>query len=420
MLPESRLAGTGHQGCKPWCLKKAKWNISLHMEEEGNMKMQKCRLLGMLLLAGALFLTGCSGSPDPTADVMEGEVPQPVMQEDSADSAYRADDDTVPEESSQSSALPPLSTEARTIDYKGSVSVDWLTASSDAIYLLSRERDGGSGILKMKPGEADGEVLQVTAPDGMVFSVMTTDEQGNLYVVAEDRDIEAVMRDDEVVCPTEHCEVWRVSPSGEVAAKLDISEYVKQEVFSPRMIAVAGNGDIYLSTQNDGTAVLAFDAEGNFLNKISYDYKVYTLRTAMGRGRDGKVYAVLWDSIANDGTSVIVELDGRNGSIGDVTSFLLHSDGSFYNCVCPGRDCDLVIFGGQGILGYDLGSASIKWKVPAGELPFSTEGYFPMATLPDGRVLFLDRNYKWDEDDPTNMWVVAEGTKFHYVPAARQ
>ena len=279
---------------------------------------------------------------------------------------------------------------------------------------------GGSGILKMKPGEADGEVLQVTAPDGMVFSVMTTDEQGNLYVVAEDRDIEAVMRDDEVVCPTEHCEVWRVSPSGEVAAKLDISEYVKQEVFSPRMIAVAGNGDIYLSTQNDGTAVLAFDAEGNFLNKISYDYKVYTLRTAMGRGRDGKVYAVLWDSIANDGTSVIVELDGRNGSIGDVTSFLLHSDGSFYNCVCPGRDCDLVIFGGQGILGYDLGSASIKWKVPAGELPFSTEGYLPMATLPDGRVLFLDRNYKWDEDDPTNMWVVAEGTKFHYVPAARQ
>lgn len=384
------------------------------------MKMQKCRLLGMLLLAGALCLTGCGYSTDPTADVMEGEVPQPVMQEDSADSAYRADDDTVPEESSQSSALPPLSTEARTIDYKGSVSVDWLTASSDAIYLLSRERDGGSGILKMKPGEADGEVLQVTAPDGMVFSVMTTDEQGNLYVVAEDRDIEAVMRDDEVVCPTEHCEVWRVSPSGEVAAKLDISEYVKQEVFSPRMIAVAGNGDIYLSTQNDGTAVLAFDAEGNFLNKISYDYKVYTLRTAMGRGRDGKVYAVLWDSIANDGTSVIVELDGRNGSIGDVTSFLLHSDGSFYNCVCPGRDCDLVIFGGQGILGYDLGSASIKWKVPAGELPFSTEGYFPMATLPDGRVLFLDRNYKWDEDDPTNMWVVAEGTKFHYVPAAQQ
>ena len=382
--------------------------------------MQKCRLLGMLLLAGALCLTGCGYSTDPTADVMEGEVPQPVMQEDSADSAYRADDDTVPEESSQSSALPPLSTEARTIDYKGSVSVDWLTASSDAIYLLSRERDGGSGILKMKPGEADGEVLQVTAPDGMVFSVMTTDEQGNLYVVAEDRDIEAVMRDDEVVCPTEHCEVWRVSPSGEVAAKLDISEYVKQEVFSPRMIAVAGNGDIYLSTQNDGTAVLAFDAEGNFLNKISYDYKVYTLRTAMGRGRDGKVYAVLWDSTANDRTSVIVELDGRNGSIGDVTSFLLHSDGSFYNCVCPGRDCDLVIFGGQGILGYDLGSASIKWKVSAGELPFSTEGYFPMATLPDGRVLFLDRNYKWDEDDPTNMWVVAEGTKFHYVPAARQ
>ena len=361
--------------------------------------MQKCRLLGMLLLAGALFLTGCSGSPDPTADVMEGEVPQPVMQEDSADSAYRADDDTVPEESSQSSALPPLSTEARTIDYKGSVSVDWLTASSDAIYLLSRERDGGSGILKMKPGEADGEVLQVTAPDGMVFSVMTTDEQGNLYVVAEDRDIEVVMRDDEFACPTEHCEVWRISPSGEVTAKLDISEYIRKEVFSPLMIAVAGNGDIYLSTQADGTAVLAFDAEGNFLNKISYDYKVYTLRTAMGRGRDGKVYAVLWDY--KDSTSVIVQLDGGRIS-GDTTSFILNGDGGCYEFVCPGRDCDLVIFGGDGILGYDLGSADSKWKVPAGKLPFSTEGFYPMAALADGRVLFLDSN------------------KLHYVPAAQQ
>ena len=384
------------------------------------MKTQKYRLMGMLLLAGTLCLTGCGGSIDPKADVMEGEVPQPVMQEDLADSTYRVDDDTDPKESSKSSVLPPLSTEAQTIDYKGSIPIDYLTASADVVYLVSRDQDGGSGILKMKPGEADGEVLPVTAPDGMVFSVMTTDEQGNLYVVAEDRDIEAVMRDDEFAFPTEHCEIWRISLSGEVMAKLDVSEYIKKEVFSPRIIAVAGNGDIYLSTQNDGTAVLAFDAEGNFLNKISYDYKVYTLRTAMGRGRDGKVYAVLGDNIANDGTSVIVELDGRNGSIGDVTSFLLHSDGSFYSCVCPGRDCDLVIFGGQGILGYDLGSASIKWKVPAGELPFSTEGYFPMATLPDGRVLFLDRNYKWDEDDPTNMWVVAEGTKFHYVPAARQ
>ncbi len=379
--------------------------------------MQKYRLLGMLLLAGTLCLTGCGGSTDPKADVMEGEVPQPVMQEDSADSAYRVDDDTVPEENSKNPVLPPLSAEAQTIDYKGSIPIDYLTASADAVYLVTGDQNGGSGILKMKPGEADGEALPVTAPDGMVFSVMTTDEQGNLYVVAEDRDIEAVMRDDEFAWPTEHCEIWRISPSGEVMAKLDISEYIKKEVFSPHIIAVAGNGDIYLSTQENGTAVLAFDAEGNFLNKISYDYKVYTLRTAMGRGRDGKVYAVLWDH--NDCTSVIVQLDGGR-TTGDTTSFILNGDSGCYGSVCPGRDCDLVILGGQGILGYDLGSASIKWKVPAGELPFSTEGYFPMATLPDGRALFLDRNYKWDEDDPTNMWLAAEGTKFHYVPAAQQ
>ena len=277
------------------------------------MRTGKYRLLGTLLLAGALCLTGC-GSTESNADVMAADVQQTGLLEDSADSGSGGDSGITPQESGQSSVLPPLSTEAQTIDYKGNVHVDWLTASSDAIYLLSRDQDGGSGILKMKPGEADGEALQVTAPDGMTFSVMTTDEQGNLYVVAEDRDIEAVMRDDEVVCPTEHCEVWRVSPSGEVTAKLD----------------------------------------------------------------------------------------GRDGHIGDATSFMLRSDGSFYSNVCPGRDCDLVIFGGEGILGYDLGSANIKWKVPAGKLPFSTEGFYPMAALADGRILFLDSN------------------KLHYVPAAQQ
>lgn len=277
------------------------------------MRTGKYRLLGTLLLAGALCLTGC-GSTESNADVMAADVQQTGLLEDSADSGSGGDSGITPQESGQSSVLPPLSTEAQTIDYKGSVPVDWLTASSDAIYLLSKNQDGGSGILKMKPGEADGEALQVTAPDGMTFSVMTTDEQGNLYVVAEDKDIEETMRDDEVVCPTEHCEVWRVSPSGEVTAKLD----------------------------------------------------------------------------------------GRDGHIGDATSFMLRSDGSFYSNVCPGRDCDLVIFGGEGILGYDLGSANIKWKVPAGKLPFSTEGFYPMAALADGRILFLDSN------------------KLHYVPAAQQ
>ena len=106
--------------------------------------MQKYRLLGMLLLAGALCLTGCGGSTDPKADAMEGEVQQPVMQEDSADSAYRVDDDTVPEENSKNPVLPPLSAEAQTIDYKGSIPIDYLTASADAVYLVSRDQDGDS------------------------------------------------------------------------------------------------------------------------------------------------------------------------------------------------------------------------------------------------------------------------------------
>jgi len=112
--------------------------------------------LGTLLLAGALCLTGC-GSTESNVDIMVADYSKVDLPENSADSDSGGDSGIALQESGQSSVLPPLSTETQTIDYKGNVPVDWLTASSDAIYLLSKEQDGGSGILKMKPGEVDGE-----------------------------------------------------------------------------------------------------------------------------------------------------------------------------------------------------------------------------------------------------------------------
>ena len=52
--------------------------------------------------------------------------------------------DAVPEENSKNPVLPPLSAEAQTIDYKGSIPIDYLTASADAVYLVSRDQDGDS------------------------------------------------------------------------------------------------------------------------------------------------------------------------------------------------------------------------------------------------------------------------------------
>ena len=91
--------------------------------------------MGTLLLAGALCLTGC-GSTESNADVMVADYSKVDLPEDSADSGSGGDSGIALQESGQSSVLPPLSTETQTIDYKGNVPVDWLTASSDAIYLF--------------------------------------------------------------------------------------------------------------------------------------------------------------------------------------------------------------------------------------------------------------------------------------------
>ncbi len=61
------------------------------------------------------------GSTESNADVMATDVQQPDFPEDSADSGSGIDSGIAPQESGQSSVLPPLSTEAQTIDYKGNV-----------------------------------------------------------------------------------------------------------------------------------------------------------------------------------------------------------------------------------------------------------------------------------------------------------
>ena len=87
------------------------------MEEKRKYENRKIQALGTLLLAGALCLTGC-GSTESNADVMAADVQQSALPEDSTDSGSGGDSGITPQESGQSFVLPPLSTEAQTIDYK--------------------------------------------------------------------------------------------------------------------------------------------------------------------------------------------------------------------------------------------------------------------------------------------------------------
>ena len=311
------------------------------------------------------------------------------------------------QEDGQSISFKPLlSRKVQTLEYRGALSLGLVAASCDAIYLYNENKGKESGILKMRPGEASIRALPVAVPSGMEFTHMTTDTQGNLYAVLQNENQY-----------NDRCEVWKIAPSGKTTIKLDISAYIEKEALPFNEIAIAGNGDIYLSMEKNGAAVLVFDAEGNFINKLCLGERGDMPHIVMGRGKNGEIFAVLPDNSLPDPAAVIMALYGRSGCIGRMASFI-RSEDTFYEYLFPGRDCDIILLGAAGVFGYDLESGTVKWKVPAQMLPFCMEDDLQMTVLADGRLLFLVPGHARRKDQTKEF--VSEGTKLYYIPAAQQ
>lgn len=358
--------------------------------------------LVILLSVTILCFTGC-GNKDvndatmTTANEQKNIISEQNIQEISSDISLIEKQEPI--------ELPPLSTEQKIVNYEGTIPLNYITATYDTIYLSGRDYGEGSYLLKMQIGESSAETMSITPPKGMEFTTITTDEKENLYVIVKN------------IKDANRCEIWKINKSGEVEAQLDISSYMEREDWAPWAIAVAENGDIYLRIgQLEGILAMVFDSEGHFLSKILDEGRKYDCLWAMGRGKDGKVYAILMDDSENF-NAIIAEMDGRNGCVGTTYTDILEG-GAFYDYVGSGRDSDLIIYGvAGGIYGYDLGSDSAKWNIPASEMPFELDSLNRMTSLKDGRFLFMQRGIDMKNDE---IITVAEGTKFYYIPAAKQ
>lgn len=174
---------------------------------------------------------------------------------------------------------------------------------------------------------------------------------------------------------------------------------------------MAGNGDMYLRIGGlNGILALVFDEDGNYLSKL-LDEEKYQLIDAMGRGRDGNIYAVLQDE---EGHPLLARLDGREGAVSDIREDILPGGMGMFACVGAGTDSDLILYGpGAGIFAYDLGEKEVKRHIPAAELPFPMDSGCKSTVLPDGRMLFAERGIVTKD---AQILSTAEGTTFYYIP----
>lgn len=349
----------------------------------------KLRLLITLLILGCL--TGCGGQKAAENDW------EAITQSEEME----ADEETEMTKEPEAPKKPPVSAEALEIKYRGPAPFDYVTASYDTVYLLSRDNGDGSFLMKMKTGADTAEKMPVTLPDGMEFLHFATDKEGKLYCMVADKDSAA------------RCQIWKIDKDGTVEEKIDISEHMGKDSWKPWAMAVSGNHDIYLRVGGlNGILAMVFDQEGNLLSQISDEGK-YQLIDAMGRGKDGKIYAML---MTPGDKQLIAELDGGKGTIGKVYENVLQEGAGMYACIGEGTDTDLLIYGlGTGIFAYNIGEEAASLRVPASKFSFDDSG--KSLVLADGRLLIIQRGIAMKEDRPVS---TVEGTIFHYIPAGNE
>lgn len=354
-----------------------------------------CMLLTVMVL---IFLSGCNNSK------LNTDKPEEININDGdkmVENMYEQTD-VLESKLERVADKPPISLEDKVVEYKESIPFNYVAAFNDIIYLSARDETGeGSFLLKMKVEESIPEKLPIEVPPGMEFAHITTDAQGFLYAVVINKG------------NSDNCYIWKIDGTS-IIQKMDISEYIEKSDWYPWAFTVSGNEEIYLRIGGlDGILFLVFDSEGRFLSKIS-DEGRYRLLDAVGRGPDGKVYAVLQDETDKQ---FIAELDGINGCIGEMVGDVLPEGAVLYACVGEGVGSDLLLFSMEtGITVYDTVQKEIKDTITTSELPCDTEGKRSLF-LPDSRLLLVKQNIKIENEKMVN---VAEGTIFYYIATGRR
>ena len=280
------------------------------------------------------------------------------------------------------------------IAYSGNLSIRCAAAADQGLYVGGFTMEGKARVEYLAYGsgtpekfyddfDEDGEVYSLCiAPDGSVYAALRGlaspgAEHGRLPVI------------------------YHISQEGTL---LDSFAAGDREWNIVDSMATDAQGRLYarMRMQEDGSYVRIYTAEGELIGTVADD-GAYAVQGAgaLGRGKDGKVYAAalaMSEVTAVDAPVTLVSVDPERlcflPAQGNVTenAKAAQSTGTIYqwNMVAAGvsDDADFILWGYSGVDTYRLEDAEFTRAQEAWEMPCGTEGTCAV-TVPDGRILYI-------------------------------
>lgn len=350
------------------------------------------RGIGLCMISGLMILTSCGGNPvsKEAAVPKSSHVQSPMPDRD--EGAQENLEDKEP-------YAVVLSTEEKEVVYNGDVSFtsDAFAANAEYLFLYQSSASGEKGLYRMAIGSDRMDKMNIAIPQDKEVYGMVSDGEGQLHLILKTKQEET----------TRYFEIWKISQEGELAGQIDITPHVSQSTSPPWLWAIDQQGNYYLRIDLPNADVILIDRKGSVVQEITFEDLGCEI-SSMGRGRDGKVYAILSET-ARDVLGVI---DADTGNVQRINESVLPEGQRWNRTLGAGTDTELLIYARElGLFACEPNTG--KWEQRVGpEQPEEDKKvtgirYF----LPDGRFLRI----KIVNDGKGNR----EESIFHYLAGGR-
>ncbi len=171
---------------------------------------------------------------------------------------------------------------------------------------------------------------------------------------------------------------------GQQVFEQDITEQLNEDEEHEYMEAMCidNEGRIY-TLSNDW--IRLFDKEGKYAGKISGSVSYFN---ALGRGKDGKVYACYYDNNSGDNSYVLAEVDFVGKKLGDVHKNFIRGNNS-NGSLSAGIEKDFLVQDGTDVYEYDLATDTAEKLFNWIDCDINGNYVDKLAASADGRLLVL-------------------------------
>lgn len=359
------------------------------------------KILHLIYLATSfLLLTACHSQPSPEP-LPVGEIfsEQSINDSESALNNYEA---FTPKETSLYNVK--VSTEEVTVVYTGNIklSPDFCTANDEYLYFFELADDGIETLCRMKLGSSDIERIAFTLPLRMEVTSLLSDVYNRIHVSTKER-----LAMVETGADREFA-VYVLDNNGNELSFVDISKHIINDETPPFIRSIDREGNYYITAAEKDADLLIVNAKGSLLSQIQYEKCGYEQLESMGRGRDGRVYAIL----SKDKESIVVVFDENEGAIYEEYYDILPDGEIWHRFLGAGTDTELLVYSRElGVYACDPKEGVWEYRIASEPREEEQKATRIREFLSDGRFLRAEmiRN--------DNLAVTE--VRFFYLPAGR-